>query len=246
MWHIRGLSAARAPTIIQAMNLNSKYFDRIRIKPDDAAAAPREAPRCEWAGCDHAGGYRAPKGRHREGQYHSFCLDHVREYNKSYNYFAGMRDDDVVDYQRSASTGHRPTWNMGVNKVETGQAADAGPTPSSTRSASSAARRQAAAAETPKPQTRPLGNFDRRSFAALDLDGHRDRDRDQGAVQGTGETAASRRQWRRPQSRGPAPGDHPSLSLPEIGRFLLRLWRQPARSCIADGNLRPAREALAA
>ena len=69
------------------------------------------------AGLRPAGGYRAPKGRHREGEYHSFCLDHVREYNKSYNYFAGMGDDDIVAYQRSASTGHRPTWTMGVNKV---------------------------------------------------------------------------------------------------------------------------------
>ncbi len=50
----------------------------------------------------------------REGEYHNFCLDHVREYNKSYNYFAGMADDDVAAYQRSAATGHRPTWAMGV------------------------------------------------------------------------------------------------------------------------------------
>ena len=78
------------------MNLNSKYFDRIRIRPEAADAAPEEAPRCEWAGCDHPGGYRAPKGRHREGEYHNYCLDHVREYNKSYNYFAGIRDDDIV------------------------------------------------------------------------------------------------------------------------------------------------------
>ena len=38
----------------------------------------------------------------REGEYYNFCLDHVREYNKSYNYFAGMADDDIVAYQRSA------------------------------------------------------------------------------------------------------------------------------------------------
>ncbi len=50
------------------MNLNSKYFDRIRIRraeEDRAQAAP--AP-CEWQGCACAGGYRAPKGRGREGE----------------------------------------------------------------------------------------------------------------------------------------------------------------------------------
>ena len=35
-------------------------------------------------------------GRLREGQYFCFCLDHVREYNASYNYFDGMSDDDVA------------------------------------------------------------------------------------------------------------------------------------------------------
>src|SRR4029078_11797404 len=51
----------------------------------------------------------------REMQYSTLCMYHVREYNKSYNCFSGMKDDDVVAYQRSAATGHRPTWTMGVN-----------------------------------------------------------------------------------------------------------------------------------
>lgn len=98
------------------MNLNSKYFDRIRINPDRAETeTTADAQPCEWHGCGRLGGYRAPKGRDREGQYYNLCIDHVREYNKSYNYFAGMKDDDIVAYQRSASIGHRPTWTMGVN-----------------------------------------------------------------------------------------------------------------------------------
>lgn len=150
------------------MNLNSKYFDRIRIRPDAADAAAPEAPRCEWAGCAQTGGYRAPKGRHREGEYHNYCLDHVREYNKSYNYFAGMPDDDVIAFQRSASIGHRPTWNMGVGK--------AGSKPRDwTESIVDPfgffnASRPRRAAEDAKPR-RTLGNFARRSFDALNLEG---------------------------------------------------------------------------
>ncbi len=97
------------------MNLNSKYFDRIRISPEEGPAVAADTRPCEWHGCGNLGGYRAPKGRDREGQYYNLCLDHVREYNKSYNYFAGMKDDDVIAYQRSANIGHRPTWTMGVN-----------------------------------------------------------------------------------------------------------------------------------
>jgi hypothetical protein len=42
-------------------------------------------------------------------------LDHVREYNHSYNFFAGMSTDDIARYQREAVIGHRPTWKMGMN-----------------------------------------------------------------------------------------------------------------------------------
>ena len=108
------------------MNLNSKYFDRIRINPDGAPW--RAAMRRPASGTAAAGraAIARPKGRQREGEYHNFCLDHVREYNKSYNYFAGMADDDIVAYQTAAATGHRPTWTMGVKN---GSAADAAEKP---------------------------------------------------------------------------------------------------------------------
>ncbi len=71
-------------------------------------------PPCEWPGCDGAATHRAPKGRGRENEYWRFCLDHVREYNHSYNFFAGMSTDDVARYQKDAVIGHRPTWKMGI------------------------------------------------------------------------------------------------------------------------------------
>ncbi len=55
-------------------------------------------------------------GRLREGQYFCFCLDHVREYNATYNYFNGMSDEAVLLYQKDALTGHRPTWKMGSDR----------------------------------------------------------------------------------------------------------------------------------
>ncbi|VTZ50618.1 Uncharacterized 19.0 kDa protein in cobS 5'region [Methylocella tundrae] len=59
-------------------------------------------------------------GRLREGEYFSFCIDHVREYNATYNYFNGMSAEDVALYQRDALVGHRPTWTMGANRGEKG------------------------------------------------------------------------------------------------------------------------------
>ena len=98
-----------------SMKLDSKFFDRLRVKPDANRLLRDSLPACEQPGCKEPGLYPAPKGRGREGQYHRFCLDHVREYNKSYNYFVGLPDEAVIKYQKDDIIGHRPTWSVGVN-----------------------------------------------------------------------------------------------------------------------------------
>ena len=95
------------------MRTNSPLFDRIRVKPDQDRRLRAELPGCQWPGCDAPATHRAPKGRLRASEYWQFCLEHVREYNNSYNFFAGMSDDAIAKYQKEAITGHRPTWKMG-------------------------------------------------------------------------------------------------------------------------------------
>lgn len=95
------------------MNTKSPLFDRIRVKPDQDRRLRSELPGCQWPGCTAPATHRAPKGRLRAGQYWRFCLDHVREYNNSYNFFAGMSEEAVAKFQKDAITGHRPTWKMG-------------------------------------------------------------------------------------------------------------------------------------
>ncbi|MDP3895959.1 MAG: J domain-containing protein [Mesorhizobium sp.] len=97
------------------MSAYSKHFERIRVRPDPDAELKAHAPRCQWDGCAEAGMFKAPVGRMKEGEYFRFCIDHVREYNKGYNYFSGLRDTDIARFQKEALTGHRPTWAMGVN-----------------------------------------------------------------------------------------------------------------------------------
>jgi DnaJ domain len=70
---------------------------------------------CEWPDCKNKGPHRAPKGRDNAREYWHFCLNHVREYNQSYNFFQGMNAEAVARYQKDALTGHRPTWKMGAN-----------------------------------------------------------------------------------------------------------------------------------
>lgn len=101
------------------MNLKSHLFDRVRIKPIAKEAQPVNVPMCQHPGCTEAGDFRAPAGRLREGEYFCFCLDHVRKYNASYNYFSGMSAEDEAHFLRDALVGHRPTWSMGARHAKT-------------------------------------------------------------------------------------------------------------------------------
>ena len=98
------------------MNLNSKLFDRIRIRSRiPEPEAPRQHHRCDWEGCEEEGIYRAPKGHRTEGEYHHFCLEHVRHYNTAFNFFAGMNADEVEEHlSRTAQTDGRPSWGFGA------------------------------------------------------------------------------------------------------------------------------------
>ena len=98
------------------MKFDSPLFDKVRVKPDKDRRKKTGGPACEWAGCKEIATNRAPKGKQNDKDYWRFCLAHTREYNQSYNFFAGMKDDAVLAYQKDALTGHRPTWKMGTGK----------------------------------------------------------------------------------------------------------------------------------
>lgn len=104
------------------MKLRSKYFDSIRVSSSKAAdETVRDGPRCQWKGCTAHGRHRAPRGRGRDGQYYLLCADHIRQFNATYNYFNGMSNSEVEEFQRSAVTGHRPTWKLGENASAAGR-----------------------------------------------------------------------------------------------------------------------------
>jgi hypothetical protein len=97
------------------MKIDSPLFDSIRVKPGKDRRVKNDGPVCQWAGCKEKATNFAPKGPDTPGRWH-YCMKHVREYNQSYNFFAGMADDAVLAYQKDALTGHRPTWKMGTGK----------------------------------------------------------------------------------------------------------------------------------
>jgi DnaJ-domain-containing protein 1 len=68
---------------------------------------------CAHPGCALPGEHKAPKSREPRDGHLWFCLDHVREYNLAWDFFAGMSQAEIEAYQRRNVTWHRPTWKLG-------------------------------------------------------------------------------------------------------------------------------------
>lgn len=77
-----------------------------------AAASGAERP-CNHPDCIGEGLYRAPRSRHELDEHIWLCLDHIREYNRAWDYFAGMSTDEIEAHTRRDMIGWRPTWPLG-------------------------------------------------------------------------------------------------------------------------------------
>lgn len=68
---------------------------------------------CDHAECQEEGLYPAPKNRDQLREFYWFCLEHVRAYNASWNYYAGMNEGEIEADRYNASKWERPTWPLG-------------------------------------------------------------------------------------------------------------------------------------
>ncbi len=67
---------------------------------------------CDWNNCFEIGEYRAPIEKDNSKNYRLLCLKHVKEFNQNWNYFAGMTDQQVVDFLKSDMTWHKQTQSF--------------------------------------------------------------------------------------------------------------------------------------
>ncbi len=87
-----------------------------RRTPRPRAYAPDpDAPGhpCDCPGCKLPGEYRAPKSRTTLNAYWWFCLEHVRAYNASWDFYKGMTPGQIEAQVRSDTQWQRPTWPLG-------------------------------------------------------------------------------------------------------------------------------------
>ena len=67
---------------------------------------------CDWNNCSKIGEYKAPIEKDNSKRYRLLCLEHIKEFNKNWNYFSGMNDDQVVDFLKSDMVWHKPTQSF--------------------------------------------------------------------------------------------------------------------------------------
>jgi hypothetical protein len=68
---------------------------------------------CDVPGCSALGQYRAPRSRRALREWLWLCLEHVREYNASWDYYRGMSPGQIEAEIRADVSWQRPTWPLG-------------------------------------------------------------------------------------------------------------------------------------
>jgi DnaJ-domain-containing protein 1 len=97
---------------MKSPRMRPRFKRDIRIKPDTVRV---EAPsrKCDRAGCSSEGAHKVPKSRTQLHEYFWLCLEHAREHNEHWDYFAGMSEREIERFRIESVTGHRPTWPLG-------------------------------------------------------------------------------------------------------------------------------------
>ena len=67
---------------------------------------------CDWDNCKELGEYKAPIERDNSKKFRMLCLKHIREFNKNWNYFSGMDDNQILNFLKSDMTWHKPTQSF--------------------------------------------------------------------------------------------------------------------------------------
>ena len=108
-----------------AFQYKPKFVD-IRVRPpaseeeakrnDDVFALKPGERACDHPGCRAVATARAPKSREMLNEHYWFCQPHAAEYNKQWDFFAGMSEGEIRKRQAQSAVGDRPTWQFKASK----------------------------------------------------------------------------------------------------------------------------------
>ena len=155
-----------------AFQYRPKFVD-IRVRPpreeeEDVHALKPGERRCEHPGCLQTATAKAPKSRERMNDHYWFCQPHAAEYNRGWDFFAGMNEGQIERERERASTGDRPTWDFKASRNSREAAAFAAGTGRAYADPLGLFRTRKRAEAEAQP-ARNLGRLERNALADLDL-----------------------------------------------------------------------------
>jgi len=156
-----------------AFQYKPKFVD-IRVRPpregDDDVHALKDGERaCDHAGCRAAATAKAPKSREHMDDHYWFCQPHAAEYNRSWDFFAGMSESQLHAHQKAAEVGGRPTWQFKASKFSREAAAFAAHAGRPFADPFGLFRKPTKTAAPAEVTDRRLGRLERNALADLDL-----------------------------------------------------------------------------
>ena len=89
--------------------MNKFKFD---IQKNNLSWEKTNYKKCDSPKCNEKGEYKAPKSRVMLNEYFYFCLDHIKEYNKSWDFYKGMSVEQIENSVRSDTFWDRPSWPL--------------------------------------------------------------------------------------------------------------------------------------
>jgi len=64
---------------------------------------------CDWENCNEIGSYKAPIERDNSRKFRLLCLEHIKIFNKKWNYFSNMTNEEIEYFIKSDLTWHKST-----------------------------------------------------------------------------------------------------------------------------------------
>ena len=68
---------------------------------------------CDWKNCKEIGAYKAPLEKDNSKKFKLLCLEHIKIFNKNWNYFENMNDEEIEFFIKSDLTWHKSTKSFG-------------------------------------------------------------------------------------------------------------------------------------
>ena len=88
---------------------------KIDVKKNHLSWEKNYVRKCDKEDCENKGEFRAPKSRLLLNEYYFFCIDHIKEYNKSWDFYKGLSVNQIENSMREDIIWNRPSWPLKGN-----------------------------------------------------------------------------------------------------------------------------------